>query len=62
MERWMYWSWGNRLLRYGHAARGFPRGAWLARDDTWQPSELPERNLWLGSDYGDEITAAEVSP
>src|SRR3569832_302787 len=44
------------LLRYDREATGFGGGASFdRRGGVWRDSELPSRNVWLGSDYGDEI-------
>jgi hypothetical protein len=48
------------LLRYDRWAAAFPRGASLDRDGRWRASESPERNVRLGSDYGEPVTADEA--
>jgi hypothetical protein len=50
------------LLRYDREPR-HPRnlgGAALYADGRWRPDERPERNVWLGSDYGDEVPPARA--
>jgi len=57
MARFRYWLDGDQLLRYDSELVGFPRGAVLHSDGHWRPSECPDRNVWRGSDYGDEVSA-----
>jgi hypothetical protein len=60
------------LLRYDRSNEpsipwytGFPRGAVLraaapAFGGAWRPSELPDRNILLGSDYGEPVSFSEA--
>lgn len=50
------------LLRYDWwADDGRPRGGSLRDDGRWQVSELPTRNVWLGSDNGEPVTPDEAA-
>jgi hypothetical protein len=51
------------LLRYDWRADPgtFPRGARLDSDGRWHATESPDRNVWLGSDYGDPVTDDEAA-
>jgi hypothetical protein len=50
------------LLRYDRWADPgtFPHGAYLGKDGRWHASKTPDRNVWLGSDDGEPVTADEA--
>ena len=55
-----FWIHNDLLLRYDGEMTGFPRGAALGPDGRWRPHEGPDRNIWRGSDYGDEVSAGQA--
>jgi hypothetical protein len=60
VARFRFWIHGDLLLRYDGEMAGFPRGAALGPDGRWRPYEGPDRNVWRGSDYGQEVSARQA--
>lgn len=64
--RFRYWATDtgravlSGLLRYDSSVTGPGAGAVLCADSRWRRSERPERNVWLGSDYGEPVSPGQA--